>query len=456
MTSLHDLTLADVSEAIAARKLSPVEYSDALIARIKAVDPRLNAFIRLDEAQFRDDARVAETEIFKAGPRSPLHGIPVGVKDIIDVAGVPTTCHSKLRLDHVASADAAVIARLREAGAIFPGKLATHEFAFGGPSVDLPFPPARNPWNPDHHPGGSSSGSGAAIGGRMLPAALGSDTGGSIRHPSAHCGLVGMKPTYDLVSRRGVFPLSYSLDHIGPMTRTVRDNAMLLDQMVELGRPTGGYTAQLEAGLGTLRIGFVRQFHEADLVAAPDVLAALNEAAAVFAREGAAVSDVALPPLREFEGVTRTVMLSEAVAIHEPWLRERPGDYAALTRQRMLPGFFISASDYVQAQRRRAQLTASVDEAFEHFDILLVANALDAPCRIDDIAAVAHTYRRQARLPFNSTGHPAISLMCGQGEEAGMPLSLQLVGRKFDEAGLYRAAAGFERATPWKDVKPSF
>jgi len=454
MKALHDLTLAEASAAIAAKSLSPVEYVDGLLARIDATDPKLNAFITRRYDATRKAAAEAEAEIARTGPRSALHGIPLGIKDIIDVEGFATTCHSKLRLDHMATADADVIGLLRAAGAIFPGKLSTHEFAFGGPCFDLPFPPARNPWNPDHHPGGSSSGSGAAVAARMLPAALGSDTGGSIRHPSGHCGLVGMKPTYELVSRNGVFPLAYSLDHIGPMTRTVRDNALMLDHMVPHagGRPS--YTARLDDGVRGLRIGFVRHFHERDTVASDEVSAALADAAGVLAREGAVVSDIALPKLSEFESVCRVLLTAEAVAVHETWLRERPGDYAELTRSRMLPGFFFSSTDYIQAQRRRTELTQAVDAAFAEVDLLLVANSMDPACRIDDPQAVNYTYGRQARMPFNVSGHPAVAVMCGRSAGLGMPLGLQLVGRKHSEALLYQAAAGFERATPWKDTPP--
>ncbi|MBD0273232.1 MAG: amidase, partial [Acetobacteraceae bacterium] len=285
----HALTLADAAALIAARRLSPVELLRDCLERVAALDPRLNAVVRLLADGAMRDARTAEAEIARpgGGPRSPLHGIPVGVKDIIDLAGEPTTCHSKLRLDRVAAADAAVVARLRAAGAVFPAKLATHEFAIGGPCFDLPFPPARNPWNPAHHPGGSSSGSGAAVAARMLPAALGTDTGGSVRHPATHCGLVGLKPTYGLVSRRGVFPLAFTLDHIGPMARTVRDCALLLGAMAgpdaadpgSAMRPAEDYTRDLHLGLRGLRIGFVRHFHERDTPATPEVAAALDEAA---------------------------------------------------------------------------------------------------------------------------------------------------------------------------------
>ncbi|MBV1799598.1 amidase [Siccirubricoccus sp. G192] len=457
------LPLAEAAALIAARRLSPVELLSDCLARIAALEPRLNAFIRLLEQEAMAEARAAEAEIARGGPRSALHGIPVGLKDIIDLAGHPSTCHSRLRLDHVAEADAAVVARLREAGAVFPGKLATHEFAIGGPCFDLPFPPARNPWNPAHHPGGSSSGSGAAVAARMLPAALGTDTGGSVRHPATHCGLVGLKPTYGLVSRRGVFPLAFTLDHVGPMTRTVRDNALLLGVMAgpdaedpgSAMREAEDYTRDLHRGVKGLRIGFIRHFHEADMPASPEVAAALEAAARLLAAEGATIRDVTLPPLGEFAAVNRAILGAEAAAVHETWLRERPGDYAHLTRRRLLPGMFVSGADYVQAQRRRTQLVAAVEAAFAEVDLLLSASSMDPACRIDDAAEVDRTYSRQARTPFNVTGHPAISVMCGISRAEGLPLGLQLVAPAFAEALLYRAAAGYERAAPWREMAPA-
>ncbi|GGC41776.1 amidase [Siccirubricoccus deserti] len=462
MSAPHRLSLAEAAALIAARRLSPVELLQDCLDRIAAVEPRLNAFIRQLPAEAMRDAKAAEAEIARCGPRGPLHGIPVGLKDIIDLAGHPTTCHSKLQLDRVAGEDAAVVARLRAAGAVFPGKLATHEFALGGPAFDLPFPPARNPWNPAHHPGGSSSGSGAAVGGRMLPAALGTDTGGSVRHPASHCGLVGLKPTYGLVSRRGVFPLAFTLDHVGPMTRTVRDNAILLNAIAghdpldpgSARHAAEDYTRALNQGLRGLRIGFVRHFHETDTPATPEVAAALEAAAALLAAEGATLSTVVLPPLGEFAAVNRAIMLPEAGAVHEAWLRDRPGDYAAVTRRRLMPGMFITGTDYVQAQRRRTQLIAAVEAAFSGVDLLLCASSMDPACRIDDEAEVERTYPRQARTPFNVTGHPALSVMCGISKAAGLPIGMQLVGRSFSEALIYRAAAGYERAAPWAELAP--
>jgi aspartyl-tRNA(Asn)/glutamyl-tRNA(Gln) amidotransferase subunit A len=462
MTSPHLLPLAEAAALIAARRLSPVELLADCLARIEALEPRLNTVIRLVADDAMAAARAAEAEIATSGPRTPLHGIPVGLKDIIDLEGHPTTCHSKLQLDRVATQDAAVVARLREAGAVFPAKLATHEFAIGGPAFDLPFPPARNPWNTAHHPGGSSSGSGAAVAARMLPAALGTDTGGSVRHPASHCGLVGLKPTYGLVSRRGVFPLSFTLDHVGPMTRTVRDNAILLNAMAghDPGDPGSAvhapedYTRALNRGVRGLRIGFVRHFHERDVPASPEVSAALDAAAALLAAEGATIVDVALPQLGEFAAVNRAIMLPEATAIHEPWLRERPGEYAAVTRRRLLPGLFISGTDYVQAQRRRRQLTDAVQAAFADVDLLLCASSMDPASLIDDEPEVERTYPRQARTPFNVTGHPAISVMCGLSPAAGLPLGMQLVGPSFSEAVIFQAAAAYERAAPWREMMP--
>ncbi len=458
--SAHTLTLAEASALIAARRLSPVELLADCLSRIAAAEPRLNAFIRQLPAEAMAQARQAEAEIASHGPRSPLHGIPVGLKDIIDLAGHPTTCHSKHRLDHVAAADAVVTGKLRAQGAVFPGKLSTHEFAIGGPCFDLPFPPARNPWNPAHHPGGSSSGSGAAVGGRMLPAALGTDTGGSIRHPASHCGIVGMKATYGLVSRRGVFPLAFTLDHVGPMTRTVRDNAMMLNGIAGHDPHDPGsrdharedYTRDLNLGLKGLRVGFVRHFHETDSVASPAVTAALDAAAQLLAAEGATVRDITLPSLEQFASVNRIILCSEAGAIHEHWLREAPGDYANLTRRRLLPGLFISGPDYVQAQRQRRVLVAAIDAAFAEVDLLLCASSMEEACEIADPVAVDRTYSRQARTPFNVSGHPAVSVMCGL--HNGLPLGMQLVGRNFAEATVYRAAAAYERAAPWAAMAP--
>jgi aspartyl-tRNA(Asn)/glutamyl-tRNA(Gln) amidotransferase subunit A len=461
MNDLHWLTAAEIGEAYAARRLSPVELVQALLDRISAHDSQLNAFIAVDGEAALDEARQAEREILAGRVRGPLHGVPVGIKDIIDVAGQPTTCHSKIMLDNVAREDAPVISRLRAAGAIMLGKLSLHEFAIGGPSFDLPFPPARNPWNVDHHPGGSSSGSGAALAAGFVPLALGTDTGGSIRNPAGTCGVAGLKPTYGLVSRRGVFPLAFTLDHIGPMARSVRDIALALDALAghdagdpgSVATPHRHFGADLTRGIRALRIGFVRHFHESDAVGHPEVIAALTEVARVLAKEGADVREVRLPPLQELAGVQRVIMLAESWAIHAKWLRERPGDYAQTSRAKLLGGAFVTSGDYVHAQQLRTRMMAAVDDAMRDVDVLLTASSFDPACRIDDAVELARTYPRQARSPFNLTGHPALAMMSGL-SQTGLPLSVQFVGRAHGEVTLLRAAAAYERATKWHTRRP--
>ena len=463
MTAPHWLSIAEASAAFAARVLSPVELLSGLMARIEQLDTRLHAFVRLDADAAMDAARAAEKEIVAERKRGPLHGVPIGVKDIIDVAGLPTTCHSKILLDNVAKQDAAVIGGLRRAGAVIIGKLSTHEFAIGGPSFDLPFPPARNPWNPDHHPGGSSSGSGAGVCAGLFPGALGTDTGGSVRNPASACGIVGLKPTYGLVSRRGVFPLSFTLDHVGPLTRSVADAGLMLDAMAGYDPADVGSTAStnsarpfghtLDRGVRGVRIGFVRHFHEVDMLADAAVAAALEDVAHILQTEGAIVRNVTLPSLNEFAGVNRAILCSEAWSIHARWLRNRPGDYGRLARRRLMPGAFMSAGDYVGAQRRRHQMIAAVEDVLRDVDVLLCASSMDPASRIEDSEETQRTYSRQARTPFNVTGHPALAMMSGLAKN-GLPLSVQFVGRYFDEPTLLRVAAAYEQATEWHKRRP--
>jgi len=453
MSDLHWMTVGAAARAIAAKELSPVDLTRALLDRIERLDPKLNAFICVDGEAAMAAALAAETEAQSGRLRGPLHGVPVGIKDIIDVAGLPTTCHSKVRQDHMASADAVCVEKLRGAGAIVLGKLSTHEFAIGGPSFDLPWPPARNPWNTDHHPGGSSSGSGSGVAGGLFPMALGTDTGGSVRNPASCCGIVGLKPTYGLVSRRGVFPLSFTLDHIGPMTRTVADNALMLQAIaghdpLDPGSAVasqGHYAAALDGGIRGLRVGFVRHFHETDTPAHPEVTAALEHVARSLQVEGAEVRTITLPTLGEFGAVNRVILQSEAWSIHGPWLGERPGDYGKLGRQRLMAGAFMSAGDYMLASRRRLQMIAEVEAALREVDVLLCASSMDPACRIEDTAEVERTYPRQARTPFNVTGHPALAMMAGLSVD-GLPLSVQFVGRYFDEATVFQVARAWERA----------
>ncbi|MGQ0751715.1 MAG: amidase [Betaproteobacteria bacterium] len=461
MSELAFLGVAEAAELIRGKDLSPVEYAKALIDRIERHDDALNAFIRLTPEIALEDARQAEAEIMRGGWRGAFHGMPYGLKDIVDYAGLPTTAHSRILADNVANADAAVARKLRAAGGVFMGKLSTHEFAYGGPSFDLPWPPARNPWNRDHFCGGSSSGSGVATAAGFLPAAIGSDTGGSIRNPATMCGVVGMKPTYGLVSRRGVVPLAFSLDHVGPLTRRVRDNALLLDLIAghdpldpgSANVAAGGYTAQLGRGVKGLRIGVIRHFYAKDMEADPEMIAGIESALKVLAGLGAEMREIETAPLSDYLACNRTILSSEAYAIHENWLRERPQDYGTLARERLLAGAFIRASDYVNATRIRGNLTKAFNALFSGMDVAITASAMDPACRIDDPAAIEHTYARQARAPFNVTGNPALAVPSGF-SRAGLPLGMQIVGKPFAEALVYRVGQAYEEATDWHRKHP--
>jgi aspartyl-tRNA(Asn)/glutamyl-tRNA(Gln) amidotransferase subunit A len=463
MTDLAFLSATQVAQKFAAKALSPVEYAKALIARTEAIEPSLNCYIRFTPDLWLAAARAAETEIMAGISRGVLHGMPVGVKDIIDVAGITTTCHSKILEDAPpAATDALVWRRLKAGGAALAGKTSTHEFAIGGPAFDLPWPPARNPWNRNHHPGGSSAGSGAALAAGLLPLALGTDTGGSVRNPASMCGIVGLKPTYGLVSRGGVFPLSFSLDHVGPMTRTVEDNAALLRGLAghdstdpaSVLRAHENYARDLKRGVKNLRIAYVARFHRQDHVADPHMAAALDRAARLLEAEGAVVEEADLPPLAEFANLNRTILCAEGYAIHEAWLRDRPADYADSTRRRLLPGAFLSSADYIQAQRRRRQVTEEVSRLLGDYDAILCASSMDPPAVIDDPEAIERTYPRQARTPFNVTGHPALCLGI-ELHPNGLPLAAQLVTGAFQEAKLYRIAWALEQAAGFAARRPA-
>jgi aspartyl-tRNA(Asn)/glutamyl-tRNA(Gln) amidotransferase subunit A len=469
MSELAYLSFVEAARRIRAKDLSPVEYTEALLARIDTHNPSLDAFLHLTAEQALHGAQTAADAIAAGQALGPMHGVPFALKDIIDVEGLPTTAHSQILADNVARQDAHVTERFRAAGAILLGKLSTHEFAFGGPCFDLPWPPARNPWDRRMFPGGSSSGSGAAVAAGLVPAALGTDTGGSVRNPASMCGIVGMKATYGRVSRRGVIPLSYSLDHIGPMTRTVEENAALLNVIAgfdahdpgSANEPVPNYLDAVHLGQGEslkgLRVGVIRHFYREDMIAHPAVDAGIEAALGVLAGLGAEIEEVTTRPLGEFSDGNRVILLSEGYAVHERWMQTRPQDYAEMTRQKLLPGAFLRAADYVQGLRNRTGFSTAVDQLLEHSDVLVTASSMDPPFLIDDAEAVARCYPRQARAPFNLTGHPAVAVPGGYYEadgEPALPLSFQLIGRHFDEATLYRVAAAYEQATGWIERHP--
>ncbi len=461
MTELAWMGIAEAASLIRERRLSPVEYVGALYARSDALDATLHAYIHPTREIALRAATAAEAEIVAGAYRGTLHGIPYGLKDIIDRAGVPTTAHSRLLQGNVPDADAAVTAKLTEAGCVLLGKMATHEFALGGPSFDLPWPPPRNPWNTDHFTGGSSSGSAAAVAAGFMPAALGTDTGGSVRGPASLCGLVGMKPTYGRVSRRGVLPLAFSLDTVGPLTRTVEDNALLLTAMAghdprdpgSARAPVPDFAADLRAGVRGLRVGVIRHFYTNDMEADPEVSGAVEDAVGVLEGLGARVRELRLEPLELYAACSRTIIMSEAYAVHEKWLTERPGDYGASLRQRLLPGAFVRAVDYVHATRLRRRLVEHFNDAMGDLDVAVTASSMDPPPPIEDAEEIARTYPRQARQPFNVVGVPALALPVGF-TRSGLPLSMQVAGRAFDEATVYRTAYAYEQATDWTSRRP--
>ena len=449
---LHYLSAAEAGRKIAARELSSLELTTALLARTEAIDGKLNAYIRVLGDAARAAAERADESVASGDVKGPLHGVPAALKDIIDLEGVHTTAHSKLLIHNVADADAFVTARLKQAGCVITGKLSTHEFALGGPAFDLPFPPARNPWNPRHHPGGSSSGAGTSVAAGMVPAAIGSDTGGSVRNPASCCGIVGIKPTYGRVSRRGLVPLSFSLDNVGPLTRTVEDNALLLGAIAghdccdpaSADRDVPDFTDGMKDGVKGLKIGLIRHFYVEDLQADAEMADRVEAAAELLQSMGAKVEEIRLPPLARYAACNRVILLSEAYAVHRQWLKSRPQDYSATTRRRLLPGAFLTAADYIDALRTREKLVAAFYEAMDGLDAAVTASSMETPADMADMQQVERTYARQARTPFNLIGNPAIAIPSGF-HSNGLPLALQICGRAFDEATCFRIAWAVER-----------
>jgi aspartyl-tRNA(Asn)/glutamyl-tRNA(Gln) amidotransferase subunit A len=398
----------------------------------------------------------------KDGPRGPLDGIPFAHKDIYETAGVATTAHSAVLKHHVPKADAFTVAKLAEAGVVSLGKLATHEFAFGGPSFDLPWPPARNPWNPDHFPAGSSSGTGAAVASGMILGGTGSDTGGSIRGPAALCGIAGIKPTYGLCSRAGVLPLAQSLDHTGPMAWTVEDCAILLQAMAghdpadpaSADRPVPDFTAQLGQGVKGLRIGVIRHFHETDHPVSAATLKGIEAATEFFRKEGAEVRDVTLPPLAEFNACGWAILLTEAWAVHETWMKRDPSLYGELLRHRLVLGALLSAADYMAAQKKRLELIARTEAAAAGCDILVTAAAPAEAPRFDAVPIWAFLEKPNFTVPFNVTGWPGLTVCTGFGE-GGLPVAMQLVAKPFQEPLLFRAGHAYETAMAWRGRRPA-
>ena len=439
------LTLTEAAEQLHARRLSPVELTRECLARIERLNPDLNAFITVTAEQALEQARVAESEISAGNYRGALHGVPIGLKDLIDTAGVRTTAASNQFRERVPTADAEVVRRLKQAGAVIVGKLNMHEFAFGMSGVVSAFGPAKNPWNRERISGGSSSGSAVAVAAGMCVAALGSDTSGSIRCPPALCGIVGHRPSEGLVSTKGVVPLSTSFDTIGPMTRTVRDAAVLLDVLT--GEPT--YATVLEEDVSRLRVGVARKDFFDDLDA--DVAACVESALKVIEKIVAEVREVEVP----VEGF-RTIFDAEIYEYHEAMIREHPELYDPRTLFRAQKTAGISATDYIRERHRLEAHRVAAEKIFEHVDVVITPTTPSPAPKIADLEAlpiaevrpfeVKHLMRNT--LPFSALYWPSLSVPCGFTGD-GLPVAIQISSRPGGDSICLRVAHAYETATEW-------
>ena len=465
---MNELAFASVSELAArirSRDLSPVAVVDALLARIERCGV-LNAFITVTADAARAQAASAEREIAAGRYRGPLHGIPVSLKDIIGTTGIRTTRGSRIFADHIPTEDATVTARLYHAGAVLLGKNALHEFAFGVTTNNPHYGPTRNPWRLDRIPGGSSGGSGAAVAAGLGPVSIGTDTGGSIRIPAALCGIVGLKPTYGRVSRHGVFPLSWSLDHVGPLTRTVEDAALVLQAIAgpdprdpsTLGQTVPEFTSRLATPITGLRVGVLTDEYHREV--ADDVRAPFRAALDVLAERGLDLEDVAFPRANEARTAAATVLFAEAASVHERWLRDRAADYGVDTLALLQQGQFITATQYLRAQRVRTLIVNEVGTLLRRYAALVlpaipvVAPAIGQPTVTlgGRSGETRGAVTRLVRL-INLVGLPAITVPCGFGAD-GLPVGLQVVGRAMDEPTVLAIAHAYERATPWHTRRP--
>jgi aspartyl-tRNA(Asn)/glutamyl-tRNA(Gln) amidotransferase subunit A len=460
--------MTELARMIATKAVSPVEVVRAHLDRIAALDRGLRAFITVCADTALDAARTAEAALMAGRPLGPLHGLPYALKDLYDTAGVRTTGGSRIFADRVPAVDATVVRRLAEAGAIVLGKLNMVEFAYGPEGLNAHYGHARNPWDAATHrmAGGSSSGSGVAVAAGLAPGALGSDTGGSIRIPASLCGITGLKPTYGRVSRAGVLPLAWSMDHVGPMTRTAADSALMLGAMAGYDPadpstsvlPVPNYLAALTGDLKGLRVGLLRSFFLES--AAPVVRAAVEAAAATLAGAGAVVDEVKLERVNLAGAGSLAVVGAEALAYHADLLRTRAAEYDPDIARRLRVSAFISGLHYVRAQQVRALVRDEVDAALARRDVLLapstpiVAPAVDErQATLGDGPADIRTALLRFTRPFNFSGHPACSVPCGF-TEGGLPIGMQLVGRPFDEATVLRAADAFQRLTDFHTRRP--
>jgi aspartyl-tRNA(Asn)/glutamyl-tRNA(Gln) amidotransferase subunit A len=449
-------SLAALAGSLRERHLSPVEVVGALLERIELDET--NSFITVTAERALEEASRAEAELLAGRYREPLHGVPVGLKDLIYTSGVRTTMGSAFFAEHVPYHSATVARKLEEAGSVLIGKTNTHEFAYGPTGDRSYFGPTRNPHDRHRITGGSSGGSGAAVAAGLCYGALGSDTGGSIRIPAALCGTVGMKPTFGRVSKMGVFPLCWSLDHVGPLTRTVRDNAMMLNALAghdpedphSVDRPAEDFTRDLESGLRGAGIGLPSSFYFEHVD--EEVEARVREAAEVFASLGAEVVKVEIPNLWDTLKAQRLILAAEAYAVHEERLENEPEKFGEEVRERLMDGERPKAYRYANARQRGMLATDEFDRALDGVDVLLTPTLPITATEIGQREIGIGDYEEDVRSaltrltgPTDLTGHPSLSVPCGK-TVTGLPVGLQLIGRHFDEATLYRFGHAYEEA----------
>jgi aspartyl-tRNA(Asn)/glutamyl-tRNA(Gln) amidotransferase subunit A len=456
------LTRGEAASLLKSGKISPVELTRAFLERIERLDGKLQAYITVLPEPAMATARAMEAEMLRGDYRGALHGIPIALKDLYDTRGIRTTASSRVMAQRVPTEDATTTARLAAAGSVLLGKLAMHEFALGGPDPTCGFPLARNPWNVQHIPGGSSSGSGTAVAAGLCMGSLGSCTGGSIRGPAAYCSMVGLKATYGRVSRYGVVPLSWTLDHCGPMTWTVEDAAIMLQAIAghdpkdptSSRAPVPDYRAGLREDIKGLRIGVPRHFFFADDPHIDrETLAVVDTALKAYADLGAYIEEVTIPMLHHAAAAQPVIMLSEAFTYHERLLRRQPQEFGDMVRARFRIGALFSGADYVQAQRVRNVLKRECAQALQRVDVLASPTMSNPAPAFAGIDAMTTARRPSFTGPYNLTGMPAISLPCGF-NRAGLPIGLQIAGKPFDEPTVLRVAYAYQQHARWFDKRP--
>ncbi len=461
-TELCYLTIREAGRLVESRKLSPVELTRAFLHRIGQLDAKLQSYITVLSDRAMSEARHAEAEILRGDYRGPLHGIPIALKDLYDTQGIRTTASSRVMGNRVPAEDATTTARLAAAGCILLGKLAMHEFALGGPDPTCGFPLARNPWNLDHIPGGSSSGSGAAVAAGLCMGSLGSCTGGSIRGPASYCGIVGLKATYGRVSRYGVVPLSWTLDHCGPMTWTVEDTAIMLQAIAGYDpkeptssrAPVPDYVAALSEDVKGMTIGVPRHFFFADDPSInSETLSVVETALKTLQELGAHVVEVKIPSLRYAGASQPVIMLSEAFAYHARKLRSKPEEFGDMVRARFRTGGLFSAGEYVQAQRVRNVIKREFADVLQQVDLIASPTMSNPPPAFKDVDVMTTARVPSFTGPYNLTGMPALSVPCGFNSK-GLPIGLQLAGKPFDEPTVLRAAYTFQQHVRLFEKRP--